>query len=102
MPCPRLFWGIAETESDMIPYAIGQDGHDRGLWQYRDFYDAERGLKNPFDPVESTALARKEFLSHLESLGSLGLAVTAHRWGEAGARKHGIDREYFAKVKGYE
>jgi hypothetical protein len=98
------FWGIAGAESSFDPLAIGLDGHDRGLWQYRDLYDAERGLVNAFDPVESTRLAAKEFQEHLAALGSVELAVTAHKRGKAGARLHGVDREYLAKVKawGYE
>lgn len=94
------FWGIAKAESDFRADAVSPDGMDRGLWQFRKTYDAGRGLKNPFDPVESTRLAAKEFRRNFAILGSVDLAVTAHRRGLAGAMKHGIDREYIARTRG--
>jgi hypothetical protein len=94
------FWGIAGAESDMRADAVSPDGHDRGLWQFRDCYDAGRGLVNPFDPVESTDLARKEFVERLAEFGTVELAITGHKRGAGWVRANGVDREYVAKVRG--
>jgi hypothetical protein len=98
------FWGIAGAESSFRADAVSPDKHDRGLWQFRDLFDAERGIADPFDPVESTGHAVDLFTENFAALGSVELAVTAHKRGKAGARLHGVDREYLAKVKawGYE
>jgi hypothetical protein len=68
------------------------------MWQFRDLYDAERGLSNPFDAIESTALARKEFIEHLQELGSVDLAITAHKQGLSGAARYGVDKDYVKLV----
>ena len=97
---PSLVWGHALAESSMNPDAISKDGHDRGMFQFRDTYDAERGIKDPFNPVESVGHARDILLDNLAEL-PLPLAITAYKWGKAGARAHGIDQEYVAKVLRY-
>ena len=93
------FWGIAHAESSFKADAIGPDGLDRGLWQFRATYDKERGIVNPFDPVESTRAAIKLFEGNLSALGSVELAVTAHCRGRGGARANGVDARYFERVK---
>ena len=98
----QAFWGIPVAESHFNADAVSPDGMDRGMWQYRKTYDAERGLVNPFDPVESTRLAAKEFRRHFAALGSIDLAITAHRRGFAWTKRHGIDREYIARTRGLE
>jgi hypothetical protein len=95
------FWGIAGAESSFQADAVSPDGHDRGLWQFRDLYDAERGLVNPFDPVEATRHAVKLFSKNFAALGSVNKAVTAHKRGAGWTRRNGVDREYLAKVKGW-
>jgi hypothetical protein len=93
------FWGIAHAESSFNADAIGPDGLDRGLWQFRATYDKERGIANPFDPVEATRHAVKLFTGNLAALGSVELAVTAHKAGRGGARANGVDTRYLGKVK---
>ena len=98
----QAFWGIPVAESHFDADAVSPDGMDRGMWQYRKTYDAERGLVNPFDPLESTRLAAREFRAHFAALGSVELAVTAHHAGLAGARRNGVDWEYIARTRGIE
>jgi hypothetical protein len=93
------FWGIAAAESSWRWWVSSPDGHDRGLWQFRDFYDSGRGLVNPFDVVESTDLARKEFVERLAEFGTIELAITGHKRGAGWVRVNGADREYVAKVR---
>jgi hypothetical protein len=95
-----LFWGIAHAESDYNPMAVGIDGADLGMWQFRSFYNVERGLVNPFDPVESTQKAVVLFTKNLAYFRNVDKAITSHKRGRDWTRKHGIDREYIAKVKG--
>jgi hypothetical protein len=95
------FWGIANAESSFNADAIGPDGLDRGLWQFRATYDKERGIVNPFDPIEATRHAVKLFTGNLAALGSVELAVTAHCWGRGGARANGVDARYLARVKAF-
>jgi hypothetical protein len=95
-----LFWGIAHAESDYNPMAVGKDGADLGMWQFRSFYNAERGLRNPFDPVESTQKAVVLFTKNLAYFRNVDKAISAHKRGRDWVRKHGIDWEYIAKVKG--
>jgi hypothetical protein len=108
LPCYRpvvnlplaTFWGIARAESGFDPFAIGRDGFDLGLFQHRSFYNAERGIVNPFDPAESTRAAVKLFTKNLAYLGSIDKAVSAHRRGRGWVLKNGIDQEYLNRVKG--
>ena len=101
MIAPTAFWGIALAESSFKADAVSPDGMDRGLFQYRKTYDAERGLVNPFDPLESTRLAAREFREHFAELGSVELAITAHKRGLGGTKRNGIDRDYVAKVQSF-
>jgi hypothetical protein len=93
------FWGIAHAESSFKADAIGPDGLDRGLWQFRATYDKERGIVNPFDPVESTRAAVKLFTANLSKLKRIDLAVTAHKRGAGWAKRNGIDAQYLRRVK---
>lgn len=95
----QIFWGIAHAESDFDPLAIGPDGRDLGMWQFRVYYNRERGLVNPFDPVESTQKAVTLFTKNLAYLKSIDKAVSAHKHGRDWAEKNGIDKEYLARVK---
>jgi hypothetical protein len=97
-----LFWGIAHAESDFYTFAIGPDGFDHGFWQVRSFYNVERGIKNAFDPIETTRWAVGNFTKNLDYFRSVDKAISAHKRGRDWVRKHGIDREYIAKVKGDE
>lgn len=94
------FWAIAHAESDFDPLAIGPDGRDHGLWQFRVYFNRERGLINPFDPMESTRAAVKLFQANFASLRKIDKAISAHRRGREWVRKHGIDRGYVARVRG--
>lgn len=96
----RYFWGIAREESGFDPLAIGRDGFDHGMWQFRVFYNPERGLENPFDPVESTQKAIVNWNKNYALLGDIDRTITAHRRGLTWARRHGVDREYVRRVKG--
>jgi len=94
------FWGIAATESDFDPLAISKDGADLGMWQLRSFYNRERGIKNPFDPIESTRWAAKNFGKNMAYFGNVDKAISAHLRGRAWVKRHGIDREYLRRVRG--
>jgi hypothetical protein len=109
MPFPRpvvnlplsAFWGIAHAESDFDPGAIGyKDGLDLGMWQFRVMYNRERGLVNPFDPVESTQKAIVLFQKNFAYLKTIDRAITAHKRGRGWVLKHGIDKDYVKLVKG--
>jgi hypothetical protein len=93
------FWGIPGAESSWRWWAVSRDGHDRGLWQMRDLFDAERGIVNPFDPIESTRAAVKLFTENFAYLGRVDLAVTAHKRGAGWARANGVDMEYLERVR---
>jgi len=95
-----VFWGIAETESDFDPLAISKDGADLGMWQLRSFYNRERGIKNPFDPVESTRWAAMNFGKNMAYFCNVDKAISSHLRGRAWVKRHGIDREYLRRVKG--
>jgi len=95
-----LFWGIAKVESDYDPLAVGEDGHDKGMWQFRDLYNEERRLINPFDPVESTEKAIVLFTSNLDYFCDVERAISAHKRGRRWVSIHGVDEEYVSLVKG--
>lgn len=96
------FWCIPVAESGFDQYAIGKkDGLDHGMWQFRLIFNAGRGLKNPFDPIESTEVAAKEWREHYLELGSAELAMTAHKRGLAWTKRHGVDREYIKRARGF-
>jgi hypothetical protein len=97
----EYFWGIAHVESDFDPMAIGyKDGLDLGMWQFRVMYNRERGLVNPFDPVESTQKAIVLFQKNFAYLKTIDKAISAHKRGRGWVQKHGIDKEYIKLVKG--
>lgn len=97
---PKILWGIARAESAFDPLAVSPDGRDRGMFQLRRDFDSERGVDNPYNPVEAVHHAIRILEADMDALGSTDLALTAYRRGRAGARRHGVDREYVARVKG--
>jgi hypothetical protein len=70
------------------------------MWQFRVYFNRERGLINPFDPIESTQKAIELWYKNYAALGDIDRAITAHKHGLTWARRHGIDQKYVARVKG--
>jgi hypothetical protein len=95
---PSILWGIAATESDFRAGVSSPDGRDRGMFQLRRDFDAERGVVNPFDPVESAGHAARILAADFAALKCWDMAITAYKWGRTGAQKHGVDRAYVTKV----
>lgn len=71
------------------------------MWQFRRDFDEYRGLKNPYDVAESTELAAKEWRKHYLVLGSAEKAMSAHRRGLSWVKRHGVDKAYVKKARGF-
>jgi hypothetical protein len=69
------------------------------MFQLRRDFDVERGVINPYDSVEAVHHAIRILKTDMDALGSTDLAITAYRWGRTGARRHGVDHDYVARVK---
>lgn len=93
-----LLAGLARTESGFDPTAISLDGHDRGMFQLRDKYDVERGIRDPFDYVESVNQAAKLLFGHYKYFGDWTLAIAAYRQGRRGVENYGPDMWYVNRV----
>lgn len=96
---PDILAGVARAESGFTPRAVSPDGHDRGMFQLRDRYDAARGVRDPFDPVESAGHAARILREGYDELGDWDLAIAAYRQGAAGVRAHGVGWWYVRRVK---
>ena len=103
--CPEwVLRGIAFAESSERDDAIGDGGESIGRFQFRRVYQAERdaryGALDPRDPVESAILAGLVYMDNLLALGSVELAIAAHRQGVAGVRRDGASDGYVEWVMG--
>lgn len=103
---PReIIQGIAFAESSENDDAEGDDGESIGRFQFRRAFQAWRdeqyGALDPRDPGESAILAGLVYMDNLAQLGSVELAIAAHRQGVAGVRRDGASEWYVARVMGY-
>lgn len=100
----EILRGIAFAESSERDDAIGDGGESIGRFQFRRVYQAERdaryGALDPRDPVESAILAGLVYMDNLLALGSVELAIAAHRQGVAGVRRDGASDWYVEWVMG--
>lgn len=96
--------GIAFAESSERDDAIGDDGESIGRFQFRRAFQAERDAKygalDPRDPIQSAILAGLVYMDNLRALGSVELAIAAHRQGVAGVRRDGASGWYVERVRG--
>lgn len=97
---PSILWGVAAAESSLQHDAISPDGRDRGIFQLRRDYDAERGVVDPFDPVESTRHASRILAENFAQLKTWRRAIAAYRQGVRGVRENGVDQWYVDRVLG--
>lgn len=95
---PPILAGIARAESDFTPGAVSPDGHDRGMFQLRDLYDAQRGVVDPFDPEEAAVHAARILRDGYEYFGDWERAVAAYRQGVGGVLEHGVGWWYVRRV----
>ena len=100
----EILRGIAFAESSERDDAIGDGGESIGRFQFRRKYQAERdqkyGALDPRDPVQSAILAGLVYMDNLLALGSVELAIAAHRQGVAGVRRDGPSAWYCERVMG--
>lgn len=100
----EILRGIAFAESSERDDAIGDGGESIGRFQFRRAYQTERdaryGVLDPRDPVESAILAGLVYMDNLRALGSVELAIAAHRQGVAGVRRNGATEWYVVRVMG--
>ena len=101
---PEILLGVAMAESSMRPDAVSADGLDRGMFQLRSIYDAERAEKwgafDAFDPLSSARIAALILREDYSRLGSWDLAIASYRQGVRGVRRRGPDRWYVDRVRG--
>ncbi len=57
----------------------------------------------PIDPRQPQSLlcVARALAWNYETFGDWDMAMTAYRWGQTGARNHGVDSEYVAKVRAW-
>lgn len=100
----EILRGIAIAESSERDDAIGDSGESIGRFQFRRAFQAERDAKygalDPRDPIQSAILAGLVYMDNLRALGSVELAIAAHRQGVAGVRRDGATDWYVARVMG--
>lgn len=97
--------GIAIWESGERDEAIGDGGHSRGRFQFRDKFRAYWTWKyGPYDPTyahDAAILAGKIYMDNLRYLGSASRAIAAHNRGADRVREEGIGSgSYVAGVIG--
>ena len=77
----RLIWQESKFQADAIGPTTRQGDRAEGIAQFMPETAAERGLSDPFNPVEALPKSA-EFLSELRSrFGNLGLAAAAYNSG---------------------
>ncbi|MBG1231863.1 lytic transglycosylase domain-containing protein [Aestuariivirga litoralis] len=106
---PSFFVRLLWRESLFDPNVVSDKGA-QGIAQFMPGTAAQRGLKNPFDPVEAVK-ASAAYLSDLKKqFGNIGLAAAAYNAGEKRitdwlADKGGLPyetRDYVAFITGHE
>ncbi|KOX56159.1 lytic transglycosylase domain-containing protein [Methylobacterium sp. 092160098-2] len=77
---PDFFLRLLRQESGLNPYAVSPVGA-QGIAQFMPGTAAERGLRNPFDPVEAIPKSAELLREHRARFGNLGLAAAAYNAG---------------------
>jgi len=72
----RLIWQESKFKQRIISHAGAQ-----GVAQFMPSVAIERGLRNPFDPLESLPHSAAFLREHLNNFGNLGLAAAAYNGG---------------------
>ena len=101
---PSILWGHAFAESDFEPAPKHINPIDKGMFGLHETAEihAERARKwgeyDPLNPVQAWRIAAHIMAENLAAFDSLEMGVTAYRWGQGGARLHGVDKIYVARV----
>lgn len=72
----RLIWQESKFKQRAVSHAGAQ-----GVAQFMPAVAAERGLRNPFDAIESLPHSASFLKEHLDNFGNLGLAAAAYNGG---------------------
>lgn len=72
----RLIWQESKFQQRIVSHAGAQ-----GVAQFMPAVAAERGLRNPFDALESLPHSARFLREHLDYFGNLGLAAAAYNGG---------------------
>jgi hypothetical protein len=72
----RLIWQESKFQQRVISHAGAQ-----GVAQFMPAVAAQRGLRNPFDALESLPHSARFLREHLDNFGNLGLAAAAYNGG---------------------
>lgn len=72
----RLIWQESKFQQRVVSHAGAQ-----GVAQFMPAVAAQRGLRNPFDALESLPHSARFLREHLDNFGNLGLAAAAYNGG---------------------
>ena len=72
----RLIWQESKFKQRVVSHAGAQ-----GVAQFMPAVAAQRGLRNPFDALESLPHSARFLREHLDNFGNLGLAAAAYNGG---------------------
>lgn len=72
----RLIWQESKFQQRVVSHAGAQ-----GVAQFMPAVAAQRGLRNPFDALESLPQSARFLKEHLDNFGNLGLAAAAYNGG---------------------
>lgn len=72
----RLIWQESRFQQRVVSHAGAQ-----GVAQFMPAVAAERGLRNPFDPLAALPHSARFLREHLDNFGNLGLAAAAYNGG---------------------
>jgi len=72
----RLIWQESKFKQRVVSHAGAQ-----GVAQFMPAVAAERGLQNPFDPLDALPHSARFLKEHLDYFGNLGLAAAAYNGG---------------------
>lgn len=86
---PQDFIRMAQIESSFNPNAGAKTSSAKGLFQFIDSTAKDYGLKNVYDPVESTRAAIRLAKDNIKATGAKDGAemYMAHQWGSGGFNK---------------
>jgi hypothetical protein len=86
---PQDFIRMAQIESSFNPNAGAKTSSAKGLFQFIDSTAKNYGLKNVYDPVESTRAAIRLAKDNIKATGAKDGAemYMAHQWGSGGFNK---------------
>lgn len=85
---PRLLALVAERESGFNPQAVSSAGA-QGLMQLMPGTARGLGVADPFDPAQAIDGAARLLRGHLDTFGSVDLALAAYNAGAGNVRRYG-------------